>query len=208
MRFQTICILGFAALCLMVAGVAVLPASKRKQAATSPTSLPTIQIDLAKSIKGTDYGFSGHPHETLVEFTGHRTLTLTLPDGTSGTFEVSFWQLFQKDHRIMMVTLFSPATDLDSACKLAAQYLTQWNLPGQDSLDAWRKKWDTPQGSSKQQRRYMDTSDDWESSHNPIIPVGTCFPIQVSIKNTDSSAFHNSSWTVEWSAVIQKSIFD
>ena len=166
-----------------------------------PATLPTVTIDLSKSVKGTDYGFSGHPHETHLEFISHRMLTIILPDQTTATFEVGLWQFFQRNRRIAVVNLFSPAMDLDNARKLADEYVTQYQLPAHESLDRWRKVWDTPEGKSKQLRAYINSNDEWSSSR---LPIGVPFSFQVSIRYTSSGGSLANAWTVMWTVVLEQ----
>ena len=182
--------------CLSALGTAMLMPHRRSQTPATATSFPKIQIDLSKSLDGRNFGFSGHPHETHLEFIGHRMLTLTFPDKTLATFEVGTRQFFQRNGKIISVNLFSPATDLDGAYSLASRYIAKWKLPGQHELDIWRDSWNTAQGLSKQRRKAVSNGDNWTGK---LTPVDNGCMLMVGVKTTFLGPGDHDGWTVVWS---------
>jgi hypothetical protein len=198
MHFHTVVIIGIIMVCLMLVGTAMLIPHQHQHPQThaSATSLPTIQIDLSKSLDGRNFGFSGHPHETHLEFIGHRMLTITLPNRTLATFEVGTWQFFQRNGKIISVNLLSSATDINGAYSLASRYIAKWKLPGQNELDTWRDSWNTSQGLSKQRRKAVSDSDNWIGK---MTRADDGSMLMVSVKSTFLGPGDHDGWTVVWS---------
>jgi hypothetical protein len=196
MRFKTIVILYPSALCLALIATAVVFPRHRAKTMVTPTSVPTLQIDLSGSLDCRKFGFSGHPSETHLEFIGHRMITVLLPKAKSATFEVGIWQCFQGGGEVGTVNLFSQGTDVEGAHKLASRYLVEWNLPGRAKLDAWKEYWRTPQGKLKLEKRGVSNSDNWNGESAPI---GDGWVVSVGIRQNGGGPEDKDRWTVVWS---------
>jgi hypothetical protein len=197
MRFKTLVILYLSALCVALIATAVLFPGHRAKTIATPTSVPTLQIDLSGSLDCRKFGFSGHPGQTHIEFIGHRMITVLLPGATSATFEVGIWQFFQMDGKMLSINLYSPGTDLEGAYKLASRYTDEWNLPGQKKLDAWKEYWNTPQGKLKLEKTGVTNSDNL-IGETGIRADGWRF--MVVIRQNGGNPKDHDGWLVIWSA--------
>lgn len=95
---------------------------------TSP-ALPPIAWDFQRSIDCASIGWTpDRAHEQHLAFQGERFASVRMPDGRPLTIKVSLAELFERDGRVIGVTLYSPLLDLDDAHATASKLLDDWGL--------------------------------------------------------------------------------